>query len=308
MILQYEAGQFSLVKVEPRHRVRWVSWKKNSKTALLTGDGGLVLNFDGEKFAKVDSGIPDNLRCSDYNPVKTLALLVGNKGAILAFESGKPRRIGPPTEANLRRVSWSPDGSSAMIVGNAGTILVSDGAVVREVGGATANLRSITWHPLGEYALLSGNYFASAMVPSPTLYRYEKGASEVVPLKTTEKTDLISVDWKPDGTHALAVGYEVVWQESRVYRWNNHDLELLALQDPGLFLTAVAWHPTAGYALVGSGSPFPPGQGEGVILEFREDGFRKLYSSKNRVGCIAWRPDGKCAWIVGAENFRTFFT
>ncbi len=308
MILQYEAGQFFPVKVQPHDRVRWVSWEENGKAALLVGDRGLIVDFDGVKFAQVGSAIRDNLRCSDYNPAKNLALLVGNKGAILTLESGKPRRIGPITEANLRRASWSPDGSLALIVGNAGTTLVYDGAALREVSGAATNLRSIAWHPHGEYALLSGNYFASAMVPSPTLYRYEKGASEVVPLITTEKTDLISVSWKPDGTYALAVGYEVVWQESRVYSWKNEDLELLSLQDPALFPTVVTWYSKGDYALIGTGSPYPRGQGEGIILEYGENGFRKLYSSKYRVNCIAWRPDGKYAWIVGAENARTFST
>ncbi len=306
MILQYEAGRFLPVETGRRYRVRWVSWKKDAGTALLIGDGGLVLTFDGEKFAKVDSPISDNLRGSDYNPADGVALMVGNKGALLAFEGTKARKMESTTEANLRRVSWSPDGSLALIVGNAGTVLVWDGTAAKEVDGASANLRSVAWHPDGEYALLSGNYFASGMVPSPTLYRYVKGASELTPLATKEKTDLISVNWKPDGTYALAVGYEVVWQESRVYRWNKEDLDLLALQDPGLFPTVVAWHPKGERALVGTGSPYPPGQGEGVILEYRENGFHRLYSSKYRVDCIAWRPDGKYCWIVGAENSRTF--
>ncbi len=296
------------IEIERRYRVRWVSWKEDGRTALLVGDRGLILNFSGEKFAKVDSPVSDNLRSSDYNPDKSLGLIVGNKGTLLALEGTKPRRMKPITEANLRRVSWSPDGSLALIVGNAGTVLAWDGAVVKEVGGALSNLRSIAWHPDDEYALLSANYFASEMVPSPTLYRYEKGASEVTPLKTNEKTELISVNWKPDGTYALAVGYEVVWQESRVYRWKNEDLELLALQDPGLFPTVVAWHPRGDCALIGTGSPYAPGQGEGIILEYTENGFRKLYSSKYRVVCIAWSPDGKYAWIVGGENSRTFST
>ena len=209
-------------------------------------------------------------------------------------------------EANLRRVAWSPDGSLALIVGNAGTVLVWDGKVLRDVEGASTNLRSAAWHPDGEYAILSGNYFGSGMVPCPTLYRYGKGASEVVPLETVEKTDLIGVDWRPDGSLALIVGYEVVWQESRVYRWNGNGLELLDLQDPGLFPTSVAWHPNGEFALVGTGSPNPRGQGEGVILKYQESGFERFYSSRYRVCCIAWHPHGKYAWIVGRENSRTF--
>ncbi len=308
MILQYEAGQFLPVETEQRYRLRWVSWKKNGETALLVGDRGLILTFDGEKFEKVESPLSDNLRGSDYNPTNDVALIAGNKGSLLAFEGTKAKKMELATEANLRRVSWSPDGSLALIVGNAGTILVWDGTAAKEVGGTSTNIRSVAWHPDGEYALLSGNYFASGMVPSPTLYRYEKGASEVIPLATKEKTDLISVSWKPDASYALAVGYEVVWQEPRVYRWNNAELELLALQYQGLFPTVVAWQPKNERALVGTGNPYPPGQGEGVILEYRENGFQKLYSSKHRVGCIAWRPDGKFAWVVGAENSRTFST
>lgn len=306
MIVQYEAGQFLPVEIGRRYGVRWVSWKKDGGTALLVGDRGLILTFDGEKSAKVDSPFSNNLRGSDYNPTNDVALIVGNRGTLLAFEGTKARKIELATEANLRRVSWSPDGSLALIAGNAGTILVWDGTAAKEVSCTSTNIRSVAWHPDGDYALLSGNYFAPGMVPSPTLYRYEKGASELVPLATNEKTDLISVSWKPDASYALAVGYEVVWQEPRVYRWNNEELVQLELTDQGLFPTVVAWQPKSERALVGTGSPYPPGQGEGVILEYRENRFRKLYSSKYRVGCITWRPDGKFAWVVGAENSRTF--
>ncbi len=308
MIFEYQAGEFRPLKTELHRGVRWLSWKKNGRAAVLVGDKGLVLSFDDGKFAKVDCPIHRNLRCSDYNPAKDLAVLVGNKGAFLTFESGELTVVSPATEANLRRVSWSPDGSSALIVGNAGTVLVWNGAHVREVGGATGNLRSIAWHPKGEYALLSGNYFAAGNVPCPTLYRYQMGASEAVPIGISEKTDLICVDWKPDGTFALAVGYEVVWQESRVFQWKNGELELLALQKHGMFPTAVAWQPDGKYALIGTGNPYPQGQGEGLILRYVENRFQQLFSSKYRVSCISWHPDGKYAWIVGAENARTFST
>ncbi len=270
------------------------------------GDRGTVVVLNNEQLEQVACPSLENLRGSSQNPRKDQALIVGNKGIVLLLKKGEARSISVGTEANLRRVSWSPDGTLALITGNDGTALSWDGAHITELGTASNNLRSISWNPDGEYALVSGNYFGQAMVPSPTLYRYKKGASELEALKTTDKTDLICLDWKPDGQQALAGGYELVWQESRVFRWTNDELKPLSLQEPGVFPTAVGWHPTEDYALIGTGSPLSTGSGEGAVLEYAHESFKRIFSSNYRYSCIAWRPGGESALIVGTRSGRTF--
>ncbi len=305
-ILRFQDGKFQPTKSIHRHTIRWASWDRNGDTCLLVGDRGTVAVLNDEQLEQVSSPTLENLRGSSQNPRKDQALIVGNKGTVLLLEKGDVSSIRVGTEANLRRVSWSSDGKLALIVGNDGTALSWDGTSIVEVGGASNNLRAISWNPKGEYALVSGNYFAQAMFPSPTLYRYNKEASALQALKTTDMTDLIGLDWNPDGQHALAVGYEVVWQESRVFRWMNDELKLLSLQEPGLFPTAVAWHPTENLALIGTGSPHSTGSGEGAVLEYARHSFKRIFSSEYRNSCIAWQPGRESALIVGTRSGRTF--
>ncbi len=305
-IIRFQNGKFKPLRCEHRHRIRWASWDRNGDTCLLVGDRGTIAVLNDEQLDLVPSPTLENLRGSSQSPQKDRALIVGNKGTVLLLEKDEVSSISVGTKANLRRVSWSPDGTLALITGNDGTAFSWNETRATEVSGASNNLRSISWNPNGEYALVSGNYFAAAMVPCPTLYRYKRGASALEALNTSDKTDLIGLDWKMDGHQALAVGYEVVWQESRVFRWMNDELKLLSLQDPGLFPTAVAWHPTEDYALIGTGSPHLTGSEESAVLKYAPESFQRIFSSKYRSTCIAWRPGGESALVVGTRSGRTF--
>ncbi len=305
ILLRYEDGQFARIPTDPKQRIRWLAWRRDGESALAVGNRGLLMFFDGEKFERLDSPTGENLRCASYNHANT-ALIVGNHGTIIEFKGGTFTREEVDTRSNLRRVAWSPNGQLALVTGNDGTAIVWDSRRMQELGGALNNLRSVSWHPKGTDALVSGNYFGTSMVPCPNLYLYELGAKELKPLKTIEKVDLVGVEWKPDGTYALAVGYEIVWQEPRVLRWTGSEAETVPVAEPGVYPTQVAWDPRKKQALIGTGSPFPQGRGEGAILGYEEGRVRKLYSSPYRVTCISFHPREDFAVIIGQANARTF--
>ncbi len=305
LVLLYKDGQIKNVATSPE-TIRWLAWKNDGSSGIAVGNRGLVLEFDGVRFEKLDSPTGENLRCASFNPANQ-ALIVGNNGTVLYF-SKRLNRVEVGTKANLRRVSWSPDGSTALLVGNNGSALAWQVGKTQEITGALNNLRSISWHPEGHWALVSGNYFGPSMVPCSTLYSYGTSATELRSLRTSEKTDIIGVQWKPDGEYALAVGYEVVWQEARLFRWANGELETLPFAEQGIFLTIIAWHPKDNLALVGTGSPHPQDQGEGAVLEYRNGKFEKLSTNPYRISCIAWNPNGDGAFIIGRKGPRTFTT
>ena len=64
-----------------------------------------------------------NLRGAAFSRDGRGALLVGNQGAVLLFDGSTVRELASPTTENLRRVAWHPTDGSALIVGNAGTVL-----------------------------------------------------------------------------------------------------------------------------------------------------------------------------------------
>lgn len=307
IILRYHSGQFHQIPADPRHSIRWVAFRRDGRSGMAVGNKGLVLNFNGVTFGQQNSPSQENLRCASYNTAGEV-IIVGNHGTILYSKDGELTPIKEDTKDNLRRVSWSPDGSAAILVGNNGTALSWRGGKIKEVSGAINNLRSVSWHPEDHEALISGNYFGTSMVPCPTLYSYELASERMRPLKTTDKIDILGIEWRPDGEYALAVGYELVWHEPRLLRWTNSELEEVRFPESGLYPTTIAWAPQDDLALIGTGSPHLPGRDEGRVLEYREGGIRRLYSGTYRITCIAWNPMEDYAVIVGQKAARTFTT
>ncbi len=286
IILRYHGGQFHQIPADPRHSIRWVAFRRDGRSGVAVGNKGLVLNFNGVTFEQQNSPSQENLRCASYNTAGE-AIIVGNHGTILYSRDGELTPINEDTKDNLRRVSWSPDGSAAILVGNNGTALSWRGGKIKEVAGA-----------------ING----TSMVPCPTLYSYELASERIRPLKTTDKIDILAIEWRPDGEYALAVGYEVVWHEPRLLSWTNNELEEIRFPESGLYPTAIGWAPQDDLALIGTGSPHPPGRDEGRVLEYREGSIRRLYSSTHRITCIAWNPREDYAVIVGQKAARTFTT
>jgi WD40 repeat protein len=290
--------------------IRWAAWSEDGQEAVLVGNNGLMLKLHDDRFQEMTSQTKKHLRCASYNPKDSTILVIGNRGTVILMDkSGRARKLDSKTPSNLRGASWSPDGSYALIVGNDGTALVWDGSSFTEVDGALNNLRSITWNPEGS-AFVSGNYFGPSMTPSPTLYNVDFEVKRLESIAVTEKTDLISIDFGAE-RQLLAVGYDLVWQEPRAYRWSGQTLESIKVDEVGVYPTSVAWQPRHRFALVGTGSPKPPGEGGGTVLAYTvETGIKgRLFEDpKHRIVCIAWRPQGDYALIVGNRFAQTFST
>jgi hypothetical protein len=290
--------------------IRWAAWSENGQEAVLVGNNGLMLGLQGDRFHELESQTREHLRCASYNPMDSTILAVGNRGKVILMDkSGRARMLDSKTSSNLRRCSWSRDGSYAVIVGNDGAALIWNGSSFTEVDGALNNLRSITWDAEGS-AFISGNYFGASMTPSPTLYMLEFEAKRLESIAVTEKTDLISIDFGPED-QLLAGGYDLVWQEPRAFRWNGKTLESVKVGESGVYLTSIAWQPGNRFALVGTGSPKLAGEGGGMVLGFTpKDAISgKLFEDpEQRIVCIAWRPQGDYALIVGNRFAQTFST
>jgi len=269
-----------------------------------------MTRYHDDQFNDLISQTNEHLRCASYNPDDSAILAVGNKGTIILMDKvGRARKLDSKTASNLRRASWSPDGSYALIVGNDGVALVWDRSSFIEVEGALNNLRSITWDGEGS-AFVSGNYFGPSMTPSPTLYKLDCEAKLLQSVAITEKTDIISIDFGPE-QQLLAVGYDLVWQEPRAYKWNGQALESVKVDEAGVYPTSVAWQPGNRFALVGTGTPKPPGEGGGMLLSYSTENViegRLFEDPGQRIVCVAWRPQGDYALIIGNRYARTFST
>jgi len=306
-VIVYDS-EFAVMSTGQPFLVRWASWSPKESTSLLVCDRGRLLRFDGSRFMSTDTGVESNLRGIGYRPDGSEALIVGNEGKAFLYFDQKIKPINLGTNENLRRVSWRPDGEYALIIGNAGTCLRYDGSVT-ELNGAENNLRSVAWHPGGRYALVSGNRYRSGfagMVADATIYRYEDGASELTSLFSESKGDLMSVDWRPDGTYALVVGYDLVWHQPLVYKYDGKACGELHFPEESVLLTGISWKPDGAYALLVSGG-LKRGYGEGSVYRYSEGRFTRIYSiPEYLMAGISWRNDGSKAIIFGSRRAVTY--
>ena len=129
-----------------------------------------------------------------WSPDGTTALLVGNRGAVLRYDGATVEELASPTVENLRRVAWRPDGAFALIVGNGGTVLRFDppGQLSPVPGDRAHTLRALAWRPDGAYALVGA--YASRWVGYPRphpLYRCDGHYLQAV--LTTDEEDVVKL-------------------------------------------------------------------------------------------------------------------
>ena len=66
-------------------RLRWAAWRPGGAFALLAGNRGQVLRFDGERFDALPSQSAHNLRGAAYSPAGALAGCTDGFDSAVAF-------------------------------------------------------------------------------------------------------------------------------------------------------------------------------------------------------------------------------
>jgi len=206
------------------------------------------------RFELLDTGTKQNLRGAAFSPDGSEALLAGNRGFVLHYDGTSVRRIAAPTHENLRRVAWHPDGRFALIVGNAGTVLRYEGGSLTPVPGDRAHtLRTVAWKPDGAYALVGAYASRYAGYPRPhALYKCD-GLYLQALLTSDDEDDFVAIDWHPSGTHALIAGYAYQGERgvaaNKLLSYDGSGFTSRAVEASGALLGA-AWHPSGQYALL----------------------------------------------------------
>jgi len=291
---------------ESARRLRWVAWRPDGSQALLVGNRGQALLFDGERFEPSTTGSAHNLRGAAFSPDGRLALLAGNRGALVLVEGANARELASPTAENLRRVAWSPDGSCALIIGNGGVVLRFDAAtraVVPVPGDRAHTLRSIAWRPDGAYALIGAYASPYAGYPRPhALYRCDGRYTQAM-LATDDADDAVAIDWRPEARPPRALILAVAYRNSgaasnKLFAYDGSGFSTLAVEAPAALL-GMAWRPDGAYALI---------CGEkGALLRYEGDAITAIASNTrdNLVGPF-WRPDGRYALVLRGPEEKVY--
>ncbi len=187
-----------------------VSFKSEGDYALLVGNTGAILKFDGTSFIHISAAYGQILWDIAWKPDGSYALIVSDSSEVLKFNgySFTSDWSGSAFGDNLCYVNWHPNGLYAIITAaRHATLWTYDGATF-----STMPLRApsygVEWRHDGIYALIVGSY--------GQIVKYD-GIS-LLYLSATTARNLWDVAWKPDGSYAL-----IISQNGEVLKYDGLD-------------------------------------------------------------------------------------
>jgi len=262
--------------------------------------------LDDNQSIRVDTGTSHSLRSVSVNPIDNSALAVGNGGTVIVIRAnGNRDKIDSPTFENLRVVRWNADGTMALIGGNNGCFFKYTKQGLEAIDGGRANLRGISWRQNTPEALITSNCFAEEFIPSPNLFLFDEKKNALKPVGEG-RTDLIGVDWNPDGNFAVVVGYDVIWHNGFVGRFDNSSVRTLGFRGAQVYPVAVRWDPTGRLAAIAT-SIAQLHSGEGRLILWDGENFREIYRNEDFFfSNVAWSPVGSKLAALASTDARTF--
>ena len=286
--------------------LRWAAWRPDGAWALLAGNRGQALRFDGSSFEPLKTESVHNLRGVAWSPDSSRALLVGNRGAVLLYDGARFRELPSPTVENLRRVAWAPDGTCALIVGNNGAVIRFDekSTLLTPLPGDRAHtMRSIAWRPDGAYAIIGAYASRFAGYPRPhVLYRCDGRYTQAM-LATDDEDDAIAIDWRtgaqPPSALILAVTYgpeDAV--TNKLLTYDGAAFGRRPIEAPATLLGA-GWAPDGSHALLCGA--------QGALLRLDDTRIEPIPSniSDNLIGPF-WRPGAASALFLRGPEEKVY--
>lgn len=307
-VLAFDGRKVRRLSVEAPGPIRWASWNGKEGRALLVGDRGTMISYDGGHFHHIKSVTGENLRCVSVSSRDGSAYACGNKGTVVKVEGETATVLHLHIRETLRRLAWDPTGSRLLMVGNGGAAYVfrPDGSL-RKLDGAETHLRSISWHPNSGRALVTGNCFRDSiggLTPSPNLFEFHDDSLTEVSTLEESRSDLTSSSWRPDGSSCLLAGFDQTWHSPTLLEYSDGMAEGVPWKAENVLPTACSWRPDGSYALLGTSamtSEEGPAalyryDGSGVTIVEDLDGFG--------VSSITWSGDG--ALLACSRRNRAF--
>ena len=283
-----------------------MAWDSHGQYLTVVGGKGYIARLEQENVVRINSGTSQNLRGISVNPVDGTYLIVGNAGTLLLLdEQGRVTKLASPSSENLRAVAWNAEGTMALIAGNNGTLMRYSREGLESIDGARANLRDVCWRPGSDKVLIASNCFAEEFVPSPNLFVYDPNENHLKPVNEG-RADIIGVDWEPDGKHALVVGYDVVWHNGVIARFDGGAITPVEFENKHVYPTSVRWdHSGKIAAIVTATSEI--GMGAGRVCIWDGNRLKEVYSSDRFFfSDVEWAREGYRLAAVASTATRTF--
>jgi WD40 repeat protein len=158
-LYKLQNGTLTLIGQPVTGALRQIAWKPDGSYALISGDSGVLMKWDGTQLTQVVTSISSgtDLNTVVWSPDGSYALLGGTDGALFKYDGVSVTSIPNPSTGQVQGISWNPSGTVALLVGNSGTLLRYQNGVITVLSSGTSNtLYGVAWNPNGQYALIGG--------------------------------------------------------------------------------------------------------------------------------------------------------
>src|SRR2546425_702859 len=202
-VYKLQNGTLTLIGQPVTSAMRQIAWKPDGSYALIAGDSGVLMKWDGSQLTQIVTGISSgtDLNTVVWSPDGSYALVGGSGGAVFKYDGVSTTSIADPSSGQIQGIAWNPSGTIALLVGNTGTFLsYQNGVITVLASGTTNNLYSVAWNPNGQYALIGGS--------SGSILKYN--GTSTVAFNTaglyTSSATIRFIAWNPTGNLAILVG------------------------------------------------------------------------------------------------------
>lgn len=254
------------------------AWKPDGSYALVVGDKGTVLKYNGTGVLPLSSGNTSDLYGVAWKPDESYALIVGHDSAILKYDGTAFTAINN-TFNDSYDVAWSPNGSFALISGLSGKVLKYDGTNLTELTETYGGL-SVAYNRYSE-AIIVGEDCGVVIGYNGTNITFHNATQDIGAAGYAQ-----AVAWSPDGAYALIVGLNgfAAKYENNVFS----EIQTNTSED----LRSIAWCPVGNCALI-TGS-------DGTLLKYDGVKFFKINEDVDKdLFNVAWKLGSNEAVIIG---------
>ncbi len=265
-------GTMTLIGRPVSSQLREVAWKPDGTSAVIVGDGAVLLTYNGVSLTRIPTNIAGNpaFYTISWKPDGSYALIGGQAGVLLKYDGTTLTQLPNTDTNNLRSISWNPDGNSALLVGDKGTALLyrASGSISVLPTGTGQPLFAVSWDPSGSYALAGGE--------SGVILRYNGTAFKALSITGLLPTGK-AVRFISFGSGQIAV---IVGDSGLLWTFDGSKLTSLA-SGTTQHLYSSSWF---------NGSAYIVGQ-KGTILSYSNGVVRKLTSAATSdLNGVGWKP------------------
>src|SRR3989449_4872758 len=145
-VYKLQNGTLTLIGQPVTSALRQIAWKPDGSYALIAGDSGVLMKWDGSQLTQIVTGISSgtDLNTVVWSPDGSYALIGGSGGAVFKYDGVSATSIADPSSGQIQGIAWNPSGTIALLVGNTGTFLsFQNGVITALASGTTNNLYSV---------------------------------------------------------------------------------------------------------------------------------------------------------------------